>query len=257
MESAPLMEIILIGGANGIGKNAAKYLNKNHSVTVVDRDLEALKALDSLETVHLDITNKEKVDEKLSDIDVDILVNCAGVQKQGSVEDMKTEEFEEHIYHNFIGPINTIKACLSSLRKNNGKIVNVSSIAGLASAPFLSGYCASKHALEGFTDSLRRELKEIDVVLVEPGRVKTGFNENGRDHLAEYDDSNYSELYEEKLGEEVAGMRPEVAGRRLAYIALNGRKPRYTITREAYWISKLEKIIPDRIVDLVFRKYQI
>jgi len=249
------MKILITGGANGIGKETAKILRERNQVTVIDRDLEALESLEKVEKIHLDITNKERVQEELTGLEIDILINCAGVQKQGSIEDMKIEEFEEHIYHNYIGVINTVQACLPSLRESEGKIVNVSSIAGLSSAPFLSGYCASKHALEGFTDSLRRELKNIDVVLVEPGRVKTGFNEKGRDNVANYEDSNYSDLYEEMLNEEVDGIRPEKAGRKLAFIALNGSKPRYTITREAWIISKLEKIIPARIVDLLFRKF--
>ncbi|EHK02666.1 short-chain oxidoreductase [Candidatus Haloredivivus sp. G17] len=251
------MKIILIGGANGIGKNAAKYLRDKNEVTVIDRDKEALEKLEKVEKIHLDITVRKRVREELTGLEVDVLVNCAGVQKQGSVEDMEIEEFEEHIYHNYIGVINTIQACLPALRESEGKIVNVSSIAGLSSAPFLSGYCASKHAVEGFTDSLRRELKNIDVVLVEPGRVKTGFNEEGIDNLASYEDSNYSEIYDDMLSEEVGGMRPEKAGRKLAFIALNGSKPRYTITKEAWIISKLEKIIPARVVDFLFRNYQI
>ena len=251
------MKIILIGGANGIGKNAAKYLRDKNEVTVIDRDKEALEKLEKVEKIHLDITVRKRVREELTGLEVDVLVNCAGVQKQGSVEDMEIEEFEEHIYHNYIGVINTIQACLPALRESEGKIVNVSSIVGLSSAPFLSGYCASKHAVEGFTDSLRRELKNIDVVLVEPGRVKTGFNEEGIDNLASYEDSNYSEIYDDMLSEEVGGMRPEKAGRKLAFIALNGSKPRYTITKEAWIISKLEKIIPARVVDFLFRNYQI
>lgn len=248
------MKILLVGGANGIGKNAAKYLRDKNQVTVIDRDKEALDKLEKVDKIHLDITDRKRVQEKLTGLEIDVLINCAGVQKQGAVEDMKIEEFEEHIYHNYIGVINTVQASLPNLRESEGKIVNVSSIAGLSSAPFLSGYCGSKHALEGFTDSLRRELKDIDVVMVEPGRVKTGFNERGRDNLASYEDSNYSDLYEDMLSREVGGMRPEKAGKKLAFIALNGSKPRYTITKEAWIISKLEKIIPARIVDLLFRK---
>ena len=249
------MNIVLVGGANGIGKNAAKYLRDKNEVTVIDKDREALEKLEKVDKIHLDITDRKRVQEKLTGLEVDVLINCAGVQKQGAVEDMEIEEFEEHIYHNYIGVINTVKACLPSLRESEGKIVNVSSIAGLSSAPFLSGYCASKHALEGFTDSLRRELKDIDVVMIEPGRVKTGFNEKGRDNVANYENSNYSDLYDNMLEQYIGGMRPEKAGKKLAFIALNGSKPRYTITNEAWIISKLEKILPARIVDLLFRKY--
>ncbi len=250
------MKILIVGGANGIGKNAVKYLRDKNEVTVIDRDKQALEKLEKVNKVHLDITDRERVQEKLTGLEIDVLVNCAGVQKQGSVEDMKIEEFEEHIYHNYIGVINTVQACLPGLRESNGKIVNVSSIAGKVGLPFLSGYCASKYAVEGFTDSLRRELKDIDVVLVEPGRVKTGFNEIGRDNLTTYEDSNYSEIYKEKLSEDVKGLDPKRAGRKLAFIVLNGSKPRYTITKEAYFISKMKGIVPEKLFDLIFRKYQ-
>lgn len=249
------MKVLITGGANGIGKETIKQLRDEHEITVIDRDGDALKSLEGVEKLHLDITNRDRVQEELTGLEIDVLINCAGVQKQGAVEDMKIEEFEEHIYNNYIGYINTIKACLPSLRESEGKIINVSSIAGLSSAPFLSGYCASKHAVEGFTDALRRELKDIDVVLVEPGRVKTGFNEEGRDNVASYENSNYSDIYEKMLQRDIGGMKPEKAGKQLAYIALNGSKPRYTITTEAYLISKLEKILPARLVDLLFGKF--
>ena len=250
------MEVMITGGANGIGKEAVKNLKDEHRVTVIDKDEESLNSLEGVEKLHLDITEQERVQKELTEIEIDILINCAGVQKQGAVEDMYIQEFEDHIYNNYIGYVNTIKACLPELRKSGGKIVNVSSIAGLSSAPFLSGYCASKHAVEGFTDSLRRELKEIDVILVEPGRVKTGFNEEGRDNVANYENSNYLDLYDRLLKQDIGGITPDKAGNKLAYIALNGSKPRYTITAEAYLISKLEKILPARLVDLIFRKFQ-
>lgn len=250
------MKILFVGGAGGIGRNAVKYLSKNHEVTVVDSDSEALDNLDNVEKIHLDITDRNRVQEELTGLDTDILVNCAGVQKQGAAEDMEIEEFEEHIYHNYIGVINTVQASLPSLRENNGNIVNVSSIAGKVGLPMLSGYCASKYAVEGFTDSLRRELKDINVVLVEPGRVKTGFNKEGRDNIQRYEDSNYSDLYQKLLSEDVKGLNPEKAGRKLAWITVNGTKNRYTITREAYLISKLKGIVPERFFDFIFRKYR-
>ncbi len=250
------MKILVIGGANGIGLKAVKWLKKNNKVSVVDRDSNALDQLKGVEKHVLDITNRQKVFEQLEDFETDIVVNCAGVQKQGSVEDMRIEDFEEHIYHNYIGTINVVHACLPELRKSKGKIVNVSSIAGRIGLPFLSGYCASKYAVEGFTDSLRRELKDVDVVLVEPGRVKTGFNENGRSNLTKYDNSKYLDLYEEKLNEDVKGLSPEKAGKQLAKIILYGKKPRYTITSEAKFLSKAEKFLPSRVIDYIFRKYR-
>jgi len=250
------MNIIITGGAKGIGKEAVENLKANYNVIVIDNDAEALENLNGVEKHVLDVTNREKVFRTVKGLNTHIVVNCAGVQKQGSVEDMIIEDFEEHIYHNYIGTINVIQACLPDLRKNNGKIVNVSSIAGKIGLPLLSGYCGSKFAVEGFTDSLRRELKDIDVVLVEPGRVKTGFNEKGRDNLEKYEESAYSDLYQEKLDNKVKGLDPEKAGYELARIILYGNKPRYTITSEAGVISKLERLLPDRVIDYLFKEYR-
>ncbi len=250
------MKILVTGGAKGIGKEAVKNLRHRHKVTVVDNDRAALERLDGVEKHFLDVTDREKVFETLEGLETDVVVNCAGVQKQGAVEDMAIEEFEEHIYHNYIGTINVIQACLPILRQREGKIINVSSVAGRLGLPLLSGYCASKYAVEGFTDSLRRELRDVDVVLVEPGRVKTGFNEKGRNNIRKYEDSNYRELYERKLSEDVRGMAPEKAGKILANIILYGERPRYTITSEAYLITKMKKVLPNRVIDFLFRNYR-
>ncbi len=249
------MNVVVVGGAKGIGKETALRL-EDHNVTVIDRDPGSLQKLpERLEKIELDITDRNQVKKVFSDREVDVLVNCAGVQKQGAVEDAPVKEFEEHIETNFIGTVNTVKAALPGLKEKSGKIVNVSSIAGKVALPYLSGYSASKFAVEGFTDSLRRELEDVSVVLVEPGRVKTGFNQRGVDNLEKFVEySEHSDEYREKLGTERKGLEPGKAGKKLAKIVEKGGKPRYTITREAWLLDKILLKLPDSLQDLIVEK---
>jgi len=249
------MKVVIVGGAKGIGRETAIALNR-HDVTVIDRDKESLEKLSNrFEKIELDITDREEVGYVFSDRKVDVLVNCAGVQKQGAVEDVPVEEFEDHIYNNFIGTVNTVKAALPALKQSEGKIVNVSSIAGKLALPYLSGYSASKFAVEGFTDSLRRELENVSVIIVEPGRVKTGFNQKGVDNLEKFvESSEHSQNYRKKLETERKGLEPKKAGKKLAKIVEKGEKPRYTITREAWLLDKLFLRLPNSIQDFILRR---
>lgn len=251
------MEVVVVGGANGIGRETVKHLlEKKHDVTVLDIDSQSLKSLpQQTDRYNIDITDYESVQKFFRDREMDVLVNCAGVQRQGAVEDAGIQEFEQHIQTNYLGLVNVVKSALPVLKERKGKIVNISSIAGKVAIPFLSGYSASKFAVEGFSDSLRRELEEVDTVLIEPGRVKTGFNQKGVDNLEKHvNGSRFSETYREKLDKERKGMAPEKAGKKIAEIVENGKKPRYTITREAWILRKLNWLTPDRLKDRFFRK---
>jgi len=106
----------------------------------------------------------------------DALVNNAGVCLSGSFHDTADDELDLMMATNFLGPVRLIRAVVPGMiDRGGGRIVNVSSVAGLLGLPGLSGYAASKHALEGFSDAIRLELREhgIRVSLVEPGLFAT------------------------------------------------------------------------------------
>lgn len=249
------MNILITGGANGIGKRTAlKLVQKGHSVKVLDNDEEALEKLDDgIETFHGDVRDREDLEEAVRHFEVEVLINSAGYQKQGSVEDMDIENFREHFETNLIGTVNAVKTCLNSIRRSNGRIINMSSIAGKTGLRYLSAYCGSKHAVEGFSDSLRMELKdsEIDVVIVEPGPIKTGFNEKGRDHLRNFvPGSRYSDEYSKKLDAPVEGVKTGKAAEKVVK-AVESKKPktRYTVTKEAFFVRKFKRFFPDKLWD--------
>lgn len=246
------MNIFITGGANGIGrKTAVKLVAKGHSVKVMDQDEEALADLDrTIETFHGDVRKTEDLEAAMKRFEVEVLVNCAGFQERGAVEDREIDSFQEHMDTNYLGTVRAVKSAMSSLRRSNGRIINVSSVAGLTGAPFLSAYCASKHVVEGFTDSLRVELRDskVDVVLVEPGPIQTGFNDAGIERLRDFvPDSRYSEEYKRRLDQERSRVDVEKAASRIVKaVETENPKTRYTVTWEAYFVRKLKRFIPDR-----------
>ena len=149
--------------------------------------------------------------------DVDVLVNNAGYSHEGPLEEFSIAELKALFETNFFGAVRMVNAVLPAMRaRRRGRIVNVSSLAGLMPIPFMGAYCATKHALEGYSESLRHELLPlgIHVSLVEPGYFKTGIAErklhtSGR--LAEYD-THRSRMYASIGRSEQAYPRPGGGG---------------------------------------------
>lgn len=250
------MEILITGGAHGIGLAAAQELAADHEVIIVDRDADRIEEIEEeFETHCIDVYDRDAVEEEFGDRELDVLVNCAGYQRRGAVEDIEGEVLEEHLRTNVVGPVTMVQVCLPGLRERGGRIVNVTSVAGKVTGPTWGPYSGSKHALEAISDALRQELDEVTVNVVEPGAYRTGFNEEGRDHLAQLpDDSPHHEMYERLLDREMRGGDPEDAGRRLARIAENGRLPRYTFPLHARLLVRLRWLLPDRIWDALARR---
>jgi short-subunit dehydrogenase len=134
-----------------------------------------------VEVRQLDITDFENTPAIISEIArahgrIDVLVNNAGFALGGFAEDVQMDELRLQLETNFFGHVAVTKAVLPTMRaQRSGHIIMVSSILGLMGQPLISSYCASKHALEGWSESLRIELRAlgIKVVLVEPGAFKT------------------------------------------------------------------------------------
>ena len=129
----------------------------------------------------LDVTGFEKIPAAIFEIvrdhgGIDVLVNNAGFAVGGFAEDVSLDELRLQLETNFFGQVAVTKAVLPTMRRqHSGHIIMVSSILGLMGQPVISSYCASKHALEGWAETLRIELRSlgIKVVLVEPGAYKT------------------------------------------------------------------------------------
>lgn len=251
------MKAFITGAANGIGKHTAeRLLQQGHDVTAFDIDTDGLARLpDPVNTYKGDVTNEERVAEVVAMEKFDVLVNNAGYQAMGAVEDMEMEEVRRHYETNLFGMWNMTREALPMLRERQGRVVNISSLAGNVAAPFWAAYASTKHAVEGFSDALRREMApfDVDVVIVEPGPIDTGFNRQGREHLETYlPDSIYSDQYRQLLDHHLDGVDPGVAGRVVAKAATTKRpRARYTVTWQAWLGPKLSCIFPTQVTDWI------
>ncbi|MCJ7843600.1 SDR family oxidoreductase [Lederbergia sp. NSJ-179] len=141
----------------------------------------------SIEFVSLDITDAasiQKLTEQIAHLpSIDILINNAGFALGGFAEETSLQEYKEQFETNLFGTIAVTQALLPSMREQGrGRVINMSSISGKMAFPGLSPYVASKHALEGWTESLRLEVKPfgIEVALVEPGSYQTNIWTKGK-----------------------------------------------------------------------------
>ena len=186
---------LITGCSSGIGYETSILLAKNGFKTYATmrntdkgnklKEISDKENLD-LKIIKLDVTDdysiKNAINEIVEETDrIDVLVNNAGNNIAGAVEDLSIEEFKEQFETNFFGLIRVIKGVLPIMRKqNSGIIVNLSSIVGKMAIPLNSAYVSSKFAVEGFSESIRYELEDfgIKVILIEPGVIKSNFYEN-------------------------------------------------------------------------------
>lgn len=172
------MRVLVTGGSNGIGRaTTQRLLERGIEVIVFDKE----KPNYDVEFYEGDVRDEDRVREVINQEELDALVNCAGFYEMGSIEDMDKETVEKIFDTNVHGCLNFIRHSMPMLREKNGRIVNITSVAGRVFLPFFGAYCGSKHAMESISDSLRVE-SDVEVVVVEPGIVETGFNERARRH---------------------------------------------------------------------------
>ena len=179
---------LVTGASSGIGKAIAKQLLEDGLIVyVAARRVEKMQDLEQLGAIALgmDITKEDDIKRIVEHIEsdrngVDILVNNAGYAIYGAMEDTTIEDARRQFEVNLFGLANLTKAVLPTMRaKQSGKIINISSMGGKIYTPLGSWYHATKHALEGWSDCLRLELApfNIDVVIIEPGAIKTEFGD--------------------------------------------------------------------------------
>jgi NAD(P)-dependent dehydrogenase (short-subunit alcohol dehydrogenase family) len=191
-----LQKVALItGSSSGIGFDTSLLFARNGIYTYATmRNLgKSKEILDfarkesiPLKVLSLDVTDEDSIGQAIDKVKkeqnkIDILVNNAGYSLVGALEMLSIDEIKEEFETNFFGIVNLIQRVLPIMRKEgNGRIVNVSSLAGRIGFPLASAYVSSKFALEGLSESLRYEVQDfgICVILIEPGVIKTNFVKN-------------------------------------------------------------------------------
>jgi NAD(P)-dependent dehydrogenase (short-subunit alcohol dehydrogenase family) len=199
--------ILITGASTGFGRDTAETLAKaGHTVYASMRDPKSKNktradelSKQGIKVVDLDVTSDASVDKAISEVlksagKIDVLVNNAGIFSAGVTEAFTADQARSLFNTNVIGILRTSRAVLPSMReKHDGLIINVGSILGRVTFPFMGIYGASKFAVEALTDSLRYEVSQlgIDVVLVQPSAYPTPLYENvqlpaGTDRVAAY-----------------------------------------------------------------------
>lgn len=189
--------VLITGSSSGFGYHTAvKCAEKGFRVIATMRNMNKASVFEDrtiqeevrkrIEVWQLDVTDERSVErfsQKVLTLDrLDVLVNNAGYAVGGFLEQVPLETYRRQFETNVFGVIAVTKAVLPSLRKQgHGKILNVGSVSGMIGFPGLSAYVASKHALEGLSESLRLELQPfgIDVALIEPGSFRTNIWSTG------------------------------------------------------------------------------
>ena len=166
---------VITGGSSGLGLELAVQLaRRGLAVTLVARDPHRLQRAQehvthivppaNVRVCSVDITDFAATQTALDELSaaaggIDVLINSAGIVREGYYERLDREDFRAIMDINFFGVLNATTACLPYLKQSHGRIVNIGSMAGLVGAFGLTAYCASKHALTGFSDALRVELE--------------------------------------------------------------------------------------------------
>lgn len=262
--------VLITGASTGIGEATAHHLKELgfDAVGAVRRpeDAERLGSA-GLRTVTLDVTDLESIaaaGAALGDGPLAGLVNNAGVAVAGPLEFLPLEQLRRQLEVNLIGQVAVIQRFLASLRAGRGRIVNVSSIGGRVALPLLGAYSMSKFGLEGMSDSLRRELRPqgVDVVVIEPGGVKTPIWRKGNELAADLQAGMPPEagrLYGPMIEalraetvniERVRGIEPREVAETIA-AALTAKRPRarYVVGKDAKLRAPMGAVLPDRVMD--------
>lgn len=180
--------ILITSASSGMGKESAKTLIKEgHIVYTVARRIEQMNDLQTIGgfPIQMDVTNENDIQNVVDTIiqkegKIDVLWNNAGYGLYGSVEDVPVDEARKQFEVNLFGLAAITQKVLEHMRNaKNGTIINTSSMGGKMYTPMGAWYHASKHALEGWSDCLRLELKQfnIKVVILEPGLIRTEFGD--------------------------------------------------------------------------------
>ena len=176
--------VLITGASSGFGKVTSELLSENgFRVFGTSRNPDRLKdAPKNVEMLPLDVTSNASVDSCVSTMlqktygRLDVLINNAGIISVGAVEEMSQEDTMKQLETNLFGVMRVTKAVLPTMRaQKRGRIVNIGSIAGHIAVPFQGMYATAKFALEGYTEQLRQETKNLGIYvsIVEPGFFRT------------------------------------------------------------------------------------
>jgi short-subunit dehydrogenase len=263
--------VLITGCSTGIGRATAEHLaSKGWKVYATARKLESIADLEAkgCKLLALDVCDESSMQSAVAAVEqaegaVGILINNAGYSQSGAVESVPLDQVRRQFETNVFGLVRMVQLVLPGMRRQRwGKIVNISSMGGKLTFPGGGFYHGTKHAVEAISDALRWEVRGfgIDVVVIEPGLIKTQFGETA---VGSIDGSGkggpYAE-FNEAVGSATAGVYegpmarlgagPEAVAKKIEK-AISARKPktRYPVTASARLALTQRKLLTDRMWD--------
>ena len=266
--------ILITGCSSGIGLCVAEgLLNRGYRVFATARKNEDVEALlnKGMESFQLDLDDSASIRGAVHEVlnktegKLFALFNNGGFGQPGAVEDLRRDVLREQFETNVFGYLELTNQILPTMRKQGyGRIIQNSSILGFISLPFRGAYTASKHALEGLSDTLRMELEgtNIFVSIIEPGPIEAKFRKNAYEKYKENINAKPShfckryEAMEERLTKETAPLPftlPATAVLEKVLRALESSKPkaRYYVTTPTYIFACLKRLLPGFLLEKI------
>jgi NAD(P)-dependent dehydrogenase (short-subunit alcohol dehydrogenase family) len=273
--------VVVTGASTGIGWGTAKVLIANgfHVFGSVRKtqDADRLRKEFGREfsPLLMDVTDEAAVRQASAQVEADLgrarlagLVNNAGIAVPGPLLQLPLPDYRHQLEVNLIGPLLVTQAFAQLLGADPGRegkpgrIVNISSVGGKIGVPFLGAYTASKHALEGMSETLRRELMlyGIDVIVIGPGSVATPIWDKAEaDDFSRYQNTDYAEILDRFskyfIAEGRKGFSPERIGATVL-AALTSARPRvrYAVVPQRFTNWTLPMLLPKRVLDKIISK---
>jgi NAD(P)-dependent dehydrogenase (short-subunit alcohol dehydrogenase family) len=261
--------VLITGCSSGFGFAAARrFAAAGWSVLATLRgpadrpEAAALAAIPGVTVLPLDVTDPAQRAAAAAAVagGLDCLINNAGYGLYGPLEALDDDQIRRQIATNLEAPILLTRDLLPALRRNRGRVINISSVLGFIGTPFMAIYTASKHGLSGFSEALRLELAPhgVQVCAVEPGRHDTGFNAR-LDEPAAMADLPYREKFDRSLARRAArgGVVPERAAAisdrtadRLLRLAESRRMPpRLRLGTDSRLLFRVKRLLPESLFD--------
>jgi len=256
---------LVTGVSSGIGREIAQLLAaRGARVFGTVRNPQTANPIHGVEIVRMEVTDDASVNEAIQSVEkkagpVQLLVNNAGYVVTGALEETSIEEAKQQFDTNFFGVLRVTNAVLPGMRQGGyGRIVNISSVLGFLPAPYQGMYAASKHAVEGYTETLDHEVRPFGVraMLVEPAYTKTkitGHSKSAKVALDVYavERKHMAELAEREVER---GDDPRIVAEAVGD-ALSAESPRlrYPVGK-GVTLSRLRRFVPAGMFDRSLRK---
>ena len=259
-------KVLVTGASSGIGKAAAELFARcGYEVYGVSRSVKRENRRYTkggiLRFLPMDVTDERSVKETVKKIGpVDVVILAAGFGVAGTCEEIPIELAKRQMEVNYFGVMRVVSAVLPPMRERMyGRIIIIGSLGGRVAIPMQSHYSSSKYALEAYSDALRLELSpyDIDVTIIEPGDVKSGFSDSREVYIPE--GSPYSDMARHAIGvmdhDERSGGSPESIAKTILRVARSDKPRARVVTGIRYkFLSFLLKILPDRCREMLVKK---